>query len=329
MALDKILNVAETIKSGVSTGLTGITNLASNLITSGPNSGSVRAANQSSIRQTAGQAFKKTDKYIYKCNIVQATSDPNNPLVAITAFLPEQISLDLSATYTPAFGHGVFDATDVTGKSARLMGYSGITQEMSVKIWESTDGISLSLPLIFVAGELIDRQGYSSVIDPIMDLTKLIAPRKIQGDVFLTPPGPKLTADPAKLAAAATGVAASGIGALKDGVVGAFDTLTTGKNSFSISDATKANWNQTGKDFQNIINFNNQISIYIGNFLYFDNVVINGVSQNYEMIPDANGKPMKAMVNLSFTTMFCPTVEDIQKIFLRNTNATTNGTKGR
>jgi hypothetical protein len=57
-------------------------------------------------------------------------------------------------------------------------------------------------------------------------------------------------------------------------------------------------------------------------------VVITGVSQNYEMIPDANGKPMKAMVNLTFSTMFCPTVEDIQKAFLRNTNATTNGTKG-
>ena len=56
--------------------------------------------------------------------------------------------------------------------------------------------------------------------------------------------------------------------------------------------------------------------MYIGNFLYFDKVVMENVGAAYDMQLDENGKPMRATVNVTFSTLFDTTIQDLNSIYL-------------
>ena len=61
----------------------------------------------------AGASFAKDSNHSYQVHIVSATNDLTKPITSITAFLPEEISLDITANYTAPFGEGMFDASGV------------------------------------------------------------------------------------------------------------------------------------------------------------------------------------------------------------------------
>lgn len=319
----------------------------------GPTASSASAdpqANQAMGVAKSESSFRADLQHKYQIHVASVTSNVENPVVSVTGFLPEDISVDISSDYTPAFGEGLFDPNaGLVQKAVRLSGFSGISQEMSVKIWESTQGINLSVPITFIAGEIIGGRPINNIIDPVMDLMSLCTPSKNKGDWFLTPPGPKVVADFAALgkvlkdtAALSASVALEGASAMP-GTGTAVDagraianksidvvSKTTGVDlsTFSLEGVNKqvndlqSSWNQM--DFKNILRFDSKISIYIGDFLYFDNVVVNSVSQNYSMILDEMGNPMRVTVTLNFTTMLSPTIQDLRKIFLHNTRRDLN-----
>ncbi len=283
-----------------------------------------------------GAAFKADTQHKYQIHFSSTTSDPDFPMVSVTGFLPEDISVDISSDYTPAFGEGLFDpSAGLMQKAIRLAGYSGITQEMSVKIWESTAGIVLSVPITFVAGDIIGGRVVTNVIDPILDLMSLCAPSRGENDWFLTPPGPNVVADLDKVITLAKDVAVLLGEGLVDGaavVAGALptgtlvtavankipgvDLSTTSENIGSMITNLKANAAKI--DTKGLLKFDHTIRVYIGDFLYFDNVVVDSVSQNYKMILDSQGNPMQATVNVQFTTMLSPTIQDLRKIFVHH-----------
>ncbi len=289
-----------------------------------------KAAIESRLKAQAS-SFASQPSSPYQINIVSVTKDPSKPITSITAFLPEEISLDINANYTAPFGEGAFDLSGgTTNKVIRALGVSGITQEASVKIWESTDGVNLSIPLTFIAGEFINGREQKNILEPIMDLMSLCTPSKQDGNFFLTPPGPIIAAD---FSNTLTGVAAAIniiSGKNLDGTATSAQAAATTETvdvvqkvegydlSTAISDAIEAKKriaDARRAAASSVLSFDPQISVWIGDFLYFDNVVINGVSQNYKMILDDFGRPMQAVVQVTFTTMLSPTIEDLRKIF--------------
>lgn len=282
--------------------------------------------------------FREDSAHRYQIFFHSTTSNVENPVVTVVGFLPEEISVDIEARYTAAFGEGLLDpSAGIVQKGLRLAGVSGISQEMSVKIWESTEGINLSIPITFVAGEIVGGRQITNVIDPIMDLMSLCTPSKNKGDIFLTPPGPHLATDFNAAKQVVRDIGAFGASLLVEGV---YETsigpmITAGKALFGGSkpevtvvsetvgldlstETISKNLNDLGTSISNLINFDSTIVVSVGDFLYFDNVVINSVSQNYSMILDEIGNPMQATVNVSFTTMLSPTIQDLRKIFLHH-----------
>ncbi len=305
--------------------------------------GTAEAAQQGAVAKSEA-TFRESLQHKYQIHIASITSNVENPVISVTGFLPEDISIDISAEYTPAFGEGLFDpSAGLVQKAVRLAGFSGISQEMSVKIWESTQGINISIPITFVAGEIIGGKPVNNIMDPIMDLMSLCTPSKTKGDWFLTPPGPTVVADFAMIGRVLKDSAAlsasfasevveeipvvgSVVTALKAAATGAVDVVnkTTGVDlsTYNLEGVTKQvddlkkSW--AGLDFSQVLRFNSKISVFIGDFLHFDNVVVNSVSQNYQMILDEVGNPMQATVTFNFTTMLSPTIQDLRKIFLHH-----------
>lgn len=334
--------LTDTLASAASTAATAV----QDFLTIGDTKKDVQTgANASSVDN-----FRADSAHRYQIFFHSTTSNVENPVVTVVGFLPEEISVDIQANYTAAFGEGLLDpSAGIVQKGLRLAGISGISQEMSVKIWESTEGINLSIPITFVAGEIVGGRQITNVIDPIMDLMSLCTPSKNKGDIFLTPPGPHLATDfnaakqvvrdigafGASLVVEGVSTAASVAGDIGEGLPVVGPMITAGKALFggatpevtvvsetvgvdlSTETVTK-NLNDLGTSISNLINFDSTIIVSVGDFLYFDNVVINSVSQNYSMILDEIGNPMQATVNVSFTTMLSPTIQDLRKIFLHH-----------
>jgi len=57
------------------------------------------------------------------------------------------------------------------------------------------------------------------------------------------------------------------------------------------------------------------ISLHIGRFIYYKSVVITDVDSTYDTKMDAEGLPIRAVVNISFKTFFTPVKEDLDEIF--------------
>lgn len=273
--------------------------------------------------------FAKDSNHQYQIHIVSTSKNPGNPVVAVTAFLPEEISLDIQANYTAPFGEGMFDTSGgILNKVVRASGISGITQEMSVKIWESTEGINISIPITFIAGETIGGVDQDNILEPIMKLLSFCTPSKDKGNVFLTPPGPTISADFGQLLQGVSDAVKVAFNKNLDGV-SQDDTKKLQSQTVSVTDKTigedLSTANVTGAGSRliaaskeladKVIRYDSRIAVWIGDFLYFDNVVVNAVSQNYKMILDDNGRPMQATVQLTFTTMLSPTIQDLARIF--------------
>jgi len=78
----------------------------------------------------------------------------------------------------------------------------------------------------------------------------------------------------------------------------------------------KGNQISVGLSRQIINAIDNNISIYIGNFLFFPSVVITDVSQAYNVLIAPDGSPSRATVNVSFRTFYIPTQNDLDEMFL-------------
>lgn len=275
---------------------------------------------------TLSQALKqniKDNEAIHDQNniitITQNLADPKDGESAVrkfVAFLPEEVSMDLSSVFaTPFADASSFRDNGFVSKTIRGLGVSGLTKEMSLKVWESSEGLTISVPVILIAGEEIAGTNYPAIRPQILNLLKMCVPRE-KGSIFLDPPGPIIDPNVTDIWQSAKDAAATVLGAnLKVQINDAGSPSAPAETNPDglrerIADAKQG----MAKALTQV---KNKIDVKIGNFLHFDNVVVNSVSQTYETLFDIHGAPIKCMVNLSFTTFFTPTVEDMEKILVR------------
>lgn len=234
--------------------------------------------------------------------------------IRVSAYLPENITLSNSSRYNAPFSESVF-GSDLTGNVLRSFGNTGIIQEMTFKVWESSDALHFSIPVQFVADDEYEnnRGSMKDIRVPILNLMKLNSPSKVPGSTFLKPPGPSLRykkstdrigrelpneqlSDQGR-PITDTETIDSGLERQRS----AFSFIT---NPGSIVDTIKDN-----------LEFDKRTSVYIGDWLTLDNIIIENVSQVYDMVLGPDRRPLRASVTIDFSTAFTPTIQDLNAYF--------------
>lgn len=221
--------------------------------------------------------------------------------VTVVGFLPENINVSLNSSYGTPFEQ--LNVANLAGGAiggelgqaiASIGGMTGMLQAMTIQVWQGSSGLDMSIPLVLTAND-----DPSEITQAIMNLYKLSAP-SAPGGLFslMVPPGPSFKAlDKLKAIAASAGREVA------EAVTGG----AGGENNFI-------------EDVKNTLaeGMRNQISVTIGNYLYFPSVVVKGIDTNFTnyLSPDASGnRPWKAEVTVQFSTLWNPSVEDMHTIF--------------
>lgn len=220
----------------------------------------------------------------------------NGESIAVTAYLPERVNMSVTSEYgTPFMNLAPANLMGEVGGGALagIMGTTGMIQAMSIKVWQSSQGLTLQVPLVFMS----DTDPKENLIN-IMNLYKLSVPSSPGGPFgLLRAPGPNY----------------AGLDKLKK--IGAslgreLGDLVTGQEQ-----------NNFTQDVVNVLKegIQNQISVTIGTYLKFDSVVVDNVDVDFESIisaPQYGGRPWKAEVNVQFSTLMTPSLEDMYNIFM-------------
>ena len=267
------------------------------------------------------------------CVYITSQREPKNGsprTIAVMANLPETFDMSVSSEYAPAFmPSGLQDAMGIVGKGMSAFGYSVVNQLFTQQLWQGTTPLTFTIPLELVAFSNAD----SEISAVIQDLFELVAPSKGVG--VLKSPGPslkdgaaalaameKVGADSAKFvsdSAAATSQGVTNVVAgYKNGVPMATQATTVVNTGKAIEDkAVKllAQIEQTLSSNTDDL-WKNKVSLQIGAFLRFDNVIVTGVSPTWDVMPDFNGQFMRAKIQVSFTTAMVMTIEDLRACFL-------------
>lgn len=256
----------------------------------------------------------------------------------VKAWIPEQISLDVSATYSALFGSGFLSDDNAFNLAARSTGFTGLTQEMSYKIWTSSQGITMTIPVIFTMddtqlesdGTLATGSrgvGFSDydIMTSILELQKLCLPSKVSESWFLEPPGSVLrsssllSATYATLRTTAVELTNDALGTTAGTALSSLlPEASTSKADQGAQSVQGPNSDASPSEFTTKKLVDSWTSVYIGDFLYFDMVVMENVGAAYDMQLNERGKPIRATVNITFSTLFDATIQDLNSIYLVN-----------
>lgn len=257
--------------------------------------------------------------------------------IFVEAWLPETVGFDVQTEYETPFAAGLNGANQALGNVAKGFGVNLTTQAFTMQVWQGSREISFQLPLVFQT----ESSGREDVQLPIARLLALTMPTEKTPGGLLEAPGPRIDIDKllnntlikAALAAEANGgvvsSVAGGIGSAISGAAGAAATAL--KVSYKIFTDPAAGIGAAAQETKNLVDkvspglssvgkalinsITNNISLYIGNFLYFPSVVITDVSQTYDVLLDRTGQPQRATVNVSFKTFYVPVQQDIEQMF--------------
>lgn len=279
--------------------------------TSGKSDAALQALNNSSALgiptfEQQSQNFEMTSRPEYKIHFMSEFLGIDDSPIRVSAYLPESITVDVSSSYRAPFDESIF-GSNLTGNLAKTFGNTGIVQEMTFKVWENSNGLTFNIPIQFIADDEYEGQGITDINIPILNLKKLCAPSKIPGSTFLRPPGPSIKFKsgtdrigreiPNELS---TDQGSQDTNSLISSVTSVFSYLNPGR----LVDMVTEN-----------LTFDKRTSVYIGDFLTLDNVVIESVSNTYDMVLGPNRKPLRASVNVTFSTAFTPTIQDLNAFY--------------
>lgn len=257
---------------------------------------------------------KRTIKDLaYKAFIVGSQDDV--PIV-VEAWLPETIGNDVNATYEAPFAQGMSNMLGETiGNFSRFIGMSLTTQALTTKVWQGGGFIEFSLPLIFQA----ETSPSKDVMLPIKNLMKLTMPKDRNGGGLLEAPGPRIDLDEL-LKRGGEGINRASE-ALTKGLTNPSKLVDSAKNLASNTSGalqtTRDSFAAVSQPLSSALvnSVKNNISLYIGQFQYFPCVVITDVSPTYDVIIGPDFNPMRATVNVQFSTFYVPTDRDIDTMF--------------
>jgi len=322
-------NIIKGAYSGVSKQLSGI------LV---KDAGDIPGYDSASINDIEDALYAVNPSYAVTITYNNSSGSETEP-TSIQAFLAtnEAISFNVTSEYTPLTEAGVLDTVvggaieGITGSSrlaelttrlARAAGFRTLVKSLTAQIWGGTSHLELTVPLLFVAEMEQDNNGKHPTLQPIIDLLKLSVPKQGEGGFFLDPPGPIFEFKGNGIGEKMAPVA-SATSSMKDklaGVLGGEDGED--KPTTPLATALSGTQDALTQGLQAIdanVTIRNNISVTIGEFLSFPSVVITGVTPSFEMILGPDQRPMFALAQVSFRTMFIPTAEDIDKFILTGT----------
>ena len=237
--------------------------------------------------------------------------------ILVEAWLPETVGMDVNASYEAPYAQGLgginIAGADI-GQMARFLGLSLTTQALTAQVWQGGAFIEFTLPLIFQT----ENSAAVDVMGPIKELLRLTMPRDPSGGGLLEAPGPRIDLDALlENSTNAVGQAFSNLTnvSLSAMTGDAGSNLLNSVASIGKNVAKKAN--DTAKTLSKAIvnSVKNNISLHIGQFLYFPSVVITDVSPTYDVVITQDKNPIRATVNVAFRTFYLPTDRDINIMF--------------
>lgn len=237
--------------------------------------------------------------------------------ILVEAWLPETVGIDVNASYDPPYAQGLGALSGAQGLSefARFLGVSLTTQALTAQIWQGGAFIDFTLPMVFQA----EASAAADVMLPIQRLLSLTMPKDPSGGGLLEAPGPRI--DLKKLTTNGREALSEGFSQVKNALPKVSDMLDTNKLAISkISDYVSKAKDTVNKPAQTLSSalvnsVTNNISLYVGQFLYFPSVVITDVSPTYDVLLSKDKNPMRATVNVVFKTFYMPTDRDIKVMF--------------
>lgn len=244
--------------------------------------------------------------------------------IILVANLPQSYQLDISANYEESFAQGLNNMIPESVQSVgKAVGMQFTTQALTAQVWQGTSEIAFTLPLIFQVENSPDE-----VIRPLADLFRLVLPREISEGGMFESPGPSL--DLEKLlrelgSKRTTDALSRGANQIKNGSVGTIDgafKLNLSQITKGALDARKGANTVLGAASTALRNsIKNRISLSIGNFQHFSDVVVTNVGQNYHVRPLQDGTMCQVEVNVGIKTFFVPTQADIPRMFFNRESA--------
>ena len=232
---------------------------------------------------------------------------------SVQAYLPENVTISVASDWQAPF------ADKGEGALTNLLGMAGLsikTKALTAQRWVGSSPIEISLPLILTA----ETDPQADVMDKIRSLMKLVVPG-VNGQFFV-PPGPNFinyinnindpTVNTVKQMAAQSEVLQTAVGAVNSTDVGKLLMKEMEEQSRAQGET---------------------IDIYLGQFLYFPQVVVLSVVPTlYTQMLHHSGNPRRADVEFTFRMYTTSTKGDIDRIFrvndMRNNVFDVNSVKG-
>lgn len=282
------------------------------------------------------------------CIVIQSAR--SSGLISIIAPLPETFSTNTSSDYDTPFTDGIAKmlsklpglSEERAGLGLRMMGAATSTQAMTMQVWQGSAPMEFSIPMHFVLNTDSERD----ILTPLRQLMSLTLPSSgsfnslsdlANLDIttggtggFLVSPGPKIKlkegVQPLDVANRLTGGAAGAFADSSNALTGAFnagaavlgtgaDLARSGIDAIKNQDGDALMRGLMGLDLFNLIDIEDNISLRIGNFMYFPSVVITDVSSEHGVKLDAySRKPIEISVTVTFRTFMTPKAEDLSSI---------------
>ncbi|QDH83672.1 hypothetical protein [Achromobacter phage Motura] len=264
----------------------------------------------------------------YSVLILSTNSDDPKKSVNVRAPLPQSFIYDTAAQYEAPFAQGL-TGRGFLDSMLKAGNIRWVNQTLTAQIWQGTTDTVLGLELEFQATYDADAE----VRQPIMSLINLTTPDTLGDNGVLTSPGPKLdlkvlqelNAQSREINAANEQPTAFGADAnlktttASDPSKQVINGASTSVNTQAPADNSSFGSKEAVKKY-----IKNQISIQVGNYAFFDSVVIESVQKTYESQLDAvTGLPHYAKVAIQFKPLFMIVQKDLPNIFrppqVRNT----------
>lgn len=271
----------------------------------------------------------------------------SNPAIVVEAPISESFAFDVGATYEQMLPQGL-TKNKFINTAAALTGTRLAVQALTAQLWAGNTDSELSMELQFHT----ENDPIQDVRTPIVNLLKLTMPSINSKSGFLTSPGPQIDFDKAgtifsDAAKTVADDAGSVFGGLVQGAANLFksalqdyvgfgtkpkpaslqdsNTQVPDGNNDPVSKQLQQNPNLGTAKYWNTM-IKNKISITIGNYLYFDSVVITRVSQTFASNFDAQtGLPHNVNVVVAFKPLFMLAQEDLDTLFVNpGANSTSN-----
>ncbi len=269
-----------------------------------------RLSSQKAIKELAYKAYIVAGENTYQ----------GEPGVVIDAWLPETLSADINASYEAPFAQGLNQLSPNLGAIARFMGINLTTQALTAQIWQGGGFIEFSVPFIFH----VETDAAVDVMEPIKKLFSLTLPKDPDGGGLLQAPGPVI--DINRLAATGGEQFKESFVKLKESLVDSASSIPSSLSdmaSSAVANLSKldskvlstANVAAKAVSTSIVSSVKNNISLYLGEFLYFPSVVITDVNPTYDVVLSVDKNPIRATVNVNFRTFYTPTDRDIEIMF--------------